>query len=525
MSIPNVDLANFGGRFNADLGMLFGFLDVNRMGELHIQTLTKFLSILFYDDLENVPASGFPRSERSGSNCQATATADLTFDVSEGWGMLHDGSVLGIDPFGSDGYQMVILGSGAIGETLAAHDPADPRVDLILLKPVRTGTQPATRNIKNPTTGAQSTASVDLKNLLDAEVVIISGTPAPSPVAPAIPVGHLLIALAEVPATAGAATILDARNHLHIGNFMRGPGTTNQYLANHVHPMGQAGELQAQETSPTSFGVDVGRGRGVIGGTVRHYVRQEVALLAAADPVDPRIDIIVAKRDGTLAAVTGTPAVIPVAPAAPANSIILAEVAVAALAATITNAEITDVRNRAWLSGAKAIRSLTLPHQAMSVRPWVVASTGTSSPDPDVRAADFEIQYPDGTPYDGPLPVQILVECYQTTASPPPVHAGTFNNSNGSGRSQIAPSMELGLPVDMLLFPGLIANVENISDGVATGAGSRTGRMLCQVNAPAFSIEVARETTATPTGTVFIGIAAVGATELPLSADLVAVTF
>ncbi|MEE8471676.1 MAG: hypothetical protein V3S82_00755 [Dehalococcoidia bacterium] len=493
------------------------------MGELHIQTLTKFLSILFYDDQENVPASGFPRSERTGSNCQATATADLVFDVSEGWGMLHDGSVLGIDPFGSDGYQMVVLGSGAIGETLAAHDPVDPRVDLILLKPVRTGTQPATRNIKDPTSGALSTASVNLKNLLDAEVVVVTGTPAPSPGPPAIPVGHLLIAHAEVPATAGAAVIRDARNHLHIGNFMRGPGTTNQYLSNHVHPMGVAGELSAQETVPASFGVDVGQGRGVIGGTTRHYVAQGVGLLAAADPVNPRIDIIVAKRDGTLAAVTGTPALVPVPPAAPANSIILAEVAVAALAVTITNADITDVRNRAWLSGAKAIRTLTLPHQAMSVRPWVVGITGVSSPGVDTMSVDCELQYPDGTPYDGPLPVEVLAKVWNV-ATGLAVPGGPFAPSSGalSFSGTIGEGVLDGL--DWRLFPGP-TGVENIGTGAATDFGTAT-KMLLRVTAVSFAVELCRDTGTSPVGTHFVTLDPVGSDGVPMGlGEFTPVTF
>lgn len=79
--------------------------------------------------------------------------------------------------------------------------------------------------------------------------------------------------------------------------------------------------------------------------------------ITAADVTNPRIDrICIAIQDAyysgatnlvVLQAIAGTPASSPVAPAAPANAITLATIAVAANTTTIVNANITDARTRA----------------------------------------------------------------------------------------------------------------------------------------------------------------------------------
>jgi hypothetical protein len=74
--------------------------------------------------------------------------------------------------------------------------------------------------------------------------------------------------------------------------------------------------------------------------------------LNSADPSNPRIDIVVAvvndlgtsSSDGQVTFVAGTPSASPSAPAAPANSITLAQVAVPAAATSVTSGNITDTR-------------------------------------------------------------------------------------------------------------------------------------------------------------------------------------
>jgi len=76
--------------------------------------------------------------------------------------------------------------------------------------------------------------------------------------------------------------------------------------------------------------------------------------IAASDPTNPRIDIVVAQvedaaysgsnNDFKLAVITGTPAASPSAPATPNNAIVLAQVSVAANATSVTSGNVTDKR-------------------------------------------------------------------------------------------------------------------------------------------------------------------------------------
>jgi len=94
--------------------------------------------------------------------------------------------------------------------------------------------------------------------------------------------------------------------------------------------------------------------------------------ITAAHPTLPRIDIVCFKvQDAAFSGVTnscslvvvaGTPAGSPVAPSAPANSLVLANVAVAAAAASIVNANITDKRVQlAAVGGIIVCTSTTRP--------------------------------------------------------------------------------------------------------------------------------------------------------------------
>lgn len=108
--------------------------------------------------------------------------------------------------------------------------------------------------------------------------------------------------------------------------------------------------------------VDVSAGGAVVGGTASitqgSYFAYNDAIvnlsISAADATNPRIDVIglqvrdteygESTTDLRLVVITGTPAGSPAVPALPAEFLTLAHVAVAALAASITNAVITDKR-------------------------------------------------------------------------------------------------------------------------------------------------------------------------------------
>lgn len=120
--------------------------------------------------------------------------------------------------------------------------------------------------------------------------------------------------------------------------------------------------LAVTPNSPAGMSVRVASGWAAIVGTIQPNMGTYVAYndatvtltVAAANPSNPRIDLVcVTVNDSyytgsldnvVIQIIAGTPASSPVAPATPANSIALAQVAVAAGALSITSGNITDER-------------------------------------------------------------------------------------------------------------------------------------------------------------------------------------
>lgn len=116
-----------------------------------------------------------------------------------------------------------------------------------------------------------------------------------------------------------------------------------------------------QQTTP-AMSVQVAAGSAFVAGTESalqglYFVYNDAAVnvtIAAADATNPRRDLIVlrvkdaaysgAANSATVESVTGTPAASPTLPAVPANCHVLAEIAVAAAATSIIDANITDRR-------------------------------------------------------------------------------------------------------------------------------------------------------------------------------------
>lgn len=129
----------------------------------------------------------------------------------------------------------------------------------------------------------------------------------------------------------------------------------------------------SQRGAGANMSVDVAGGRAVIKGDLSTYEGSYFMenrgvtnlVISAADATNPRIDRIVAEvlnaeYSGAsnlwrLRVITGTPAGSPSAPAVPNNAISLATVAVAALASSITNANITNTRTQMYLDKANII--------------------------------------------------------------------------------------------------------------------------------------------------------------------------
>ena len=125
------------------------------------------------------------------------------------------------------------------------------------------------------------------------------------------------------------------------------------------------GAMLVSQSATPGMSVQVAAGHAIIAGTetatqgfyIAYNDAATTVAIAAADPAQARIDRIVAavqdsyysgvNNQVVFQAVTGTPSGSPVPPSAPANSITLALVAVAAGATNIVNANITDSRTQA----------------------------------------------------------------------------------------------------------------------------------------------------------------------------------
>jgi hypothetical protein len=112
------------------------------------------------------------------------------------------------------------------------------------------------------------------------------------------------------------------------------------------------------------------------GGYIFGLMTSQQFTIAAADTTNPRLDLVVAyaadNGDSTsssyVAVLTGTPAAIPALPSVPANSLTLAQVAVAANVTSIVPANITDERTYVCAPGG------ILPIQNAASAPAVPAS-------------------------------------------------------------------------------------------------------------------------------------------------------
>lgn len=116
--------------------------------------------------------------------------------------------------------------------------------------------------------------------------------------------------------------------------------------------LGSTAGMQANANAQTTYGLPSSlTAQGSYGG----YNDGTVNLaIAAADPTNPRIDLICASiqdaeyagsnNQPVLQVVTGSPAASPSAPSAPASSVVLAQVAVAAGATSVVAGNITDER-------------------------------------------------------------------------------------------------------------------------------------------------------------------------------------
>lgn len=324
-----------GGLVNFETNERILSADMDRIGKIALQSLTSMLAWLYRDQGADAPGSGFP-----GDDCAVSYVSGTTVRIAKGIGFYYDSAET--DAFGMH-YKPIVV-AAADDEALGAPD-ANPRIDLVCLAPATTDDESEGRLYKDPSDGSVGVTATNKRTRLSYAVQVVAGTAAVTPSAPAVPSGY--IALAEVLVEAGPTlTITDRRTILALGQF-HAPDPHADYLESFVP--GSITELAVTESSPAAMSVEVATGVAVIksaAGTRRYRYQATTLVIAAADPSDPRMDVIVADDDGTVKVLEGVPNAVPVPQAIGDGQVGLATVTVAAAVATVVTANIADVRKR-----------------------------------------------------------------------------------------------------------------------------------------------------------------------------------
>lgn len=174
--------------------------------------------------------------------------------------------------------------------------------------------------------------------------------------------------------------------------------------------------LAVTQKGTPDMSVDVAAGAAIIAGDEAtyqgHYFGENRGTtnvtISAADPTNSRYDLIVARvRDsgysgGTdtwaIEAVTGTAAATPLFPTVPDNSLVLATVLVPNGASTITNSDITDIRD-----GSDSDGTTTLENEGLAavIGAQVVCTSATRPSSPVVGMTIYETDTGETRRYDG----------------------------------------------------------------------------------------------------------------------------
>ena len=334
-----------GGYLNTDTGEKILASDLDRVGGMALQSLWDGWLALLLRDGAGDPTTGF-----AGTDCAVIlSVVPLTVQVAAGIGFYYDTATA--DEFGPV-YRPIVVGA-AVATDLAAHDPADPRIDIVCLAPAYADDQPESRSVKDPATSVVSTQTVQKRKRANYTLQVVTGTPAASPAAPATPAGYVKIAECDVPAAVGNAVIRDRRPLVQPGtDWVADPSA--EYATNFVP--GSGNELKVSQTTVASASVLVQLGAAVVQGRRRKYVQQSVVVTANATGVT-RYDAVVANSAGAI--------VVTVGGASSGSAVIaagdcqLAEIAAPNAFVTIVDANITDSRVRRPVGNAQ-IRALSV---------------------------------------------------------------------------------------------------------------------------------------------------------------------
>lgn len=103
---------------------------------------------------------------------------------------------------------------------LTAPDGVNDRIDLIVCKAALVDGDVESRKFKNASTSVITNESLTISKEWDAEIIAVDGTPAGSPVAPAVPAGYIQLAellVSAVTGLSGSGAVTDSRNTMPLG--------------------------------------------------------------------------------------------------------------------------------------------------------------------------------------------------------------------------------------------------------------------------------------------------------------------
>jgi hypothetical protein len=145
-----------------------------------------------------------------GDSFKPTYLGPTSIQLAAGLGFQDDTSAVSPEPSKKPLYL-------AEAETvnLSPPDAADDRIDIVCVKWELANEISATRKYKNPSTSVISNESMVIQKEYQAEILVVDGTPAATPVAPATPTGYLKIAtcaVAAVSGMSGASDVTDERD-------------------------------------------------------------------------------------------------------------------------------------------------------------------------------------------------------------------------------------------------------------------------------------------------------------------------
>ncbi|MEL6346047.1 MAG: hypothetical protein AAFV53_23250 [Myxococcota bacterium] len=410
-------------------------------------------------------SDGTPRSGFFGDDCLASkGVGELDYTIAPGLGFYHDASVSG----DWDISYLPISIDAAVSGTLIGHDPTNPRIDLICLRPREVIANTEIIAVKDA--GVATTQNATTKRRYSHEVLVVQGIAALNPVAPAALSDAITIARVAVPGGSGPIVVTDTRPVLAIGPDWA-PDVHRDLHANAVvgqwFTLGTSLQVSALG-SGGGLNVRVAAGEATIRGQRYRYEASTVAL-AAADLVNGRIDVIVARADG-IAVITG-PAIPTPSPDWPnveaENEVVLAQVLVNAGVSDIFSAQITDERQQGYLYGRNHIADRTIRYRQMA-SPVLGVVLSLNSILTNIRTLNVDLKSPDNNAIKhvgllgagDPFPVRCLARLYD-------------NNLEPANSADVGLDVTLGSAVSATGGAGLVFNTT--SDGQAILSVTRSG--------------------------------------------------